>query len=152
MVVNRITREEYSNKLTGEGAKKAGGRWNPKGLSVIYTSDTVSLAALEVLVNTPTTRLPKDLVLVSIEIACNIFSKEIAVDQLSKEWRANNSKTVTKQIGREWLKSNESLILKVPPVVIPSEKNILLNPGHENFSKVKVIDVSRFQLDSRLLD
>jgi RES domain-containing protein len=35
-----------STALDGSGAKTHGGRWNSKGVAMIYTSDSVSLAAL----------------------------------------------------------------------------------------------------------
>ena len=38
----------------GEGARVEGGRWNPKGVAVVYLSDHPALAALETPVNDPT--------------------------------------------------------------------------------------------------
>src|SRR6266545_5592418 len=42
----------------GEGAKKCGGRWNSVGIAVVYTSGTLSLALVEVLVHVPSGILP----------------------------------------------------------------------------------------------
>ena len=48
----RIVRERHAaTALTGEGAARFGGRWNSRGVAVVYTSSTKSLAALENLVH-----------------------------------------------------------------------------------------------------
>ena len=55
MRVWRIARSTYAGSvedmLSGEGAARYGGRWNPKGMPAVYCSENSSLAALEVLVN-----------------------------------------------------------------------------------------------------
>jgi len=48
----RVTRKKYIDDLSGEGSRLYGGRWNHKGAAVIYTSESISLAAMEVLVHT----------------------------------------------------------------------------------------------------
>lgn len=51
-VVWRIVREKYAaTAFDGEGAYRYGGRWNSQGRRVVYTSATLSLAALEMLVH-----------------------------------------------------------------------------------------------------
>ncbi len=44
MLVFRIAREEYANKLTASGVAA---RWNPDGQYVLYTAGSRSLATLE---------------------------------------------------------------------------------------------------------
>ncbi|HEX4230462.1 MAG TPA: RES domain-containing protein [Bryobacteraceae bacterium] len=50
----------------GKGAALKGGRWNPAGTAVIYSSATASLAALEVLASY--SALPRDFTLTEIRI------------------------------------------------------------------------------------
>ena len=50
MTVYRFTKEIYSHDISGEGAKKWGGRWNSPGLAVVYTSCSISLSLLEFLI------------------------------------------------------------------------------------------------------
>lgn len=48
----RIYKSRYaSSALTGEGAKKHGGRWNHEGVAVLYCSSSLALAQLETLVH-----------------------------------------------------------------------------------------------------
>lgn len=44
-------RKHSSTAFSGEGARLHGGRFNSKGVAVVYTSATVSLASLEMLVH-----------------------------------------------------------------------------------------------------
>ena len=39
--------------MSGEGARLAGGRWNPPGMLAVYLAESRSLAALEVVVHAP---------------------------------------------------------------------------------------------------
>lgn len=43
----------------GQGAKIYGGRWNPIGISVVYTSSSLALATLELLVHLGVKASPK---------------------------------------------------------------------------------------------
>ena len=45
--------------------------------------------------------------------------------------------------GRKCLKSNESLGLIVPSILIPEEKNILINPNHKMADKIKIIKIDQ---------
>ena len=55
MKVWRIAKSEHAGSveemLSGEGAARYGGRWNPKGVPAVYCSENSSLAALEILAN-----------------------------------------------------------------------------------------------------
>ncbi len=43
----RVVKEKHAPyAFTGEGSRRFGGRWNHKGVAVVYLSDTLSLAAL----------------------------------------------------------------------------------------------------------
>jgi len=44
------------------------------------------------------------------------------------------------------------LLLKVPSVIVPQESNILLNPFHIEFKKVKIIAAELLELDKRLIE
>jgi RES domain-containing protein len=55
----RIFKKKHkASALTGEGARRFGGRWNSRGVGVIYTSASPSLAILEILVHLQAQELP----------------------------------------------------------------------------------------------
>jgi RES domain-containing protein len=65
----RVTRKLYAaNALSGEGAARAGNRWNSKGVRVAYASSSRALAVLEMLVHVTRDTVPGDTVLVPVEI------------------------------------------------------------------------------------
>src|SRR6185436_5749555 len=67
VIVWRITRAPHQ-ALDGEGARLNGGRWNSEGKPVVYTSATLSLAALEYLVHVEPLLAPNDLVAMAIDL------------------------------------------------------------------------------------
>lgn len=150
MEVYRIAKEKYIHDLKGNGAKIYGGRWTQKGYNILYTSDHESLAALEVLVHTPITTIPKDLQLLVLTIPDSVSFETIDTKSLPANWRKYPAPDILAEIGTNWLLSESSLLLKVPSVVTPSEHNVLINPAHENFPELKKKKVRDFQFDNRL--
>ena len=53
MIVYRITKSPYRKDLSGMGAKLYGGRWNSKGIPLIYCSESRALAYAEVAIHLP---------------------------------------------------------------------------------------------------
>lgn len=149
MIVYRISKRKWANDLSGAGAENAGGRWNPKGIPVLYTSVNSSLAILELLVHVDYDLLPNDLVLSCIYIPDGSI-KELKLADLPKNWRDNPAPDSLKALGEGWAKENIHLALKVPSAVNPLEHNYILNIKHSMFSKVRVDKAATTQLDSRL--
>ena len=151
MIVFRICNTVYSNDISGNGAKMYGGRWNNKGVPVLYTSSTRALAALEILVHISTNNVqPIDFSILSIFLRENSID-EIPFTALKTEIDKNGLNSNFKFIGDNWIKSNSSLLLKVPSIVIPEEYNYLVNPLHKNFNKVKIVENKLFRFDNRLV-
>ncbi|MBK6276519.1 MAG: RES family NAD+ phosphorylase [Saprospirales bacterium] len=151
MIVFRICNTVYSNDISGNGAKMYGGRWNNKGVPVLYTSSTRALAALKILVHISTNNVqPIDFSILSIFLPENSID-EIPLTALKTEIDKNGLNSNFKFIGDNWIKSNSSLLLKVPSIVIPEEYNYLVNPLHKNFNKVKIVENKLFRFDNRLV-
>jgi RES domain-containing protein len=147
----RIAREPYINDLSGEGARLYGGRWNRKGIPVLYCSPSISLAAMEVLVNTPMVSMPDDLQLLMLSVPDNIRPEQITVNTLPDNWSASPAPELLRDMGSGWIESQSSLLLKVPSAVIPLEWNILANPAHPEFEHVKKLQIHPFRFDERLI-
>jgi RES domain-containing protein len=147
----RVTRKTHAEQpLTGEGARRFGGRWNHVGTPVVYTSGTLSLAVLEYLVNLPISDLPDDLVSIELRVPNDLPRTEIATDELPNNWRTFPAIEELKNLGTEWVREGKTPILTVPSVVIPNELNYLVNPAHEGAKQIEVASVEAFALDVRL--
>jgi len=53
MTVYRIAKTKHIRNLSGTGARMHGGRWNRKGIGILYTSESRALATVEYLVHVP---------------------------------------------------------------------------------------------------
>lgn len=150
MIVYRITKKEHS-ALDGMGGLYGPGRWHKKGNLVIYTSEHASLAAWEKIVHvTNFENLPKNLLLVKIEIPDGIEIQSVPSKVLVKGWNSYPFALETVNYGTSFLQKKEHLALKVPSVIIPDEFNIILNPLHPDIRDCKVISTISFVFDQRV--
>ena len=134
----------------GEGARLFGGRWNPPGAAVVYTSATLSLAALEYLVNLDSDLFPENLVALSADIPSDLMIQSVATADLPANWREYPGPDVLCVIGAAWAAARHAAVLSVPSVVIPEERNYLLNPAHPQFGRICWNAPEPFRLDPRL--
>ena len=146
----RIVKEKHTAvAFSGEGANKAGGRWNSRGVSVVYASSTRALAALESLVHL---NPPVFFKYVSIQTKFDAALVEILPAKgLPADWRVQPPSPSTKAIGDAWARERRSAVLQVPSVIIPGEANFLLNPAHPDFKKITIGKPEPFAFDARLL-
>ncbi|HET8859483.1 RES family NAD+ phosphorylase [Marivirga sp.] len=152
MKVYRLSKKKYKDKLSGYGASLNGQRWNSKGTEVIYTSDSRALATSEVAVHIPIGILPKDYFMVEIEIPSSIKIKEIKNKDLPDAWDAIPSQPNSQKIGDEFVAENGFAVLKVPSVVVKGDYNYILNPKHEKFKDIKIVNTNPFPFDFRLFN
>jgi RES domain-containing protein len=148
MIVYRLAIEIYKDDLSGEGAKLYGGRWNSVGVPALYTTENISLAALEILVRTDKHLIPLSYYLIRIEIPGSIEPFQIEAVKLKKQWKDDIA--YTRWMGDEFLKANDLLFVKVPSAIIEEENNYILNPLHSDFKKIKIKSVYSFRFDKRL--
>lgn len=149
MLVWRISARSYW-KFDGAGARIAGGRWNSPGYSLVYTSATVSLAALEFYVHLKRNRSVKGLILTSAEIHNDLRIEQVNAFDLPAGWRESPAPQDLQRIGDEWITKNLSAVLAVPSAVIPQENNYLLNPTHPNFKRIQINKPEPFSFDLRI--
>lgn len=144
MKVFRISKNYYINDLSGSGARLYGGRWNHKGCSVIYTAMSRALATVEYLVHVPYQLMPQNLSICCINIFDAISLQEIQADTLPDNWKSNPPPISMADIGTNWVKSNKSLMLKVPSAVVDGEFNILINHCHKDMKYVSISDIKNY--------
>jgi RES domain-containing protein len=148
----RITKAKYAaTAFDGEGARASGGRWNSPGIRIIYTAESRSLATLEILVHLNNSLLLSKYVLIPVDFPAESVMT-LDVGSLPTNWRSYPSPPELQQLGDEWAKGQNSVVLQVPSIVVDGESNFLLNPDHPEFpSKVVVSSPQPFELDLRLL-
>ena len=147
MILHRITTKPYINDLSGTGAMLYGGRWNKKGKRLVYTSESLSLAALEIIANLSSSRL-NNLYCVELEFPDQLEIQTIK--SLPKQWHLFPYTGSTVEYGTNFINSG-GLCLKVPSALIPTEFNYLLNPLHDQFNEIKIKDYRPFLIDQRLI-
>ena len=146
----RIIKERHAaTAFSGEGAAKNAGRWNSRGVPVVYTSSTKSLAALEILVhlNPP---VSFKFAVIRIRFSESLMEK-VAPRSLPADWREEPPPPSCRRIGDAWVLEERSAVLVLPSVIIPGEPNYLLNPAHPDFKKISIAKPERFAFDPRLL-
>jgi len=145
----RICSRKYQ-RFDGEGARRYGGRWNQLGTSVVYTSGSLSLAALELFVHLDIDIVPPNLVAIHAEVPDTLTIETVKTASLPTDWRRYPAPEVLKDIGTAWVAKGSTAILAVPSAVIPEERNYLFNPAHANFKRIRVRRAVPFRFDPRM--
>ena len=148
MTVFRICNPQFSEDISGTGAKLYGGRWNSKGVAMLYASEHISLSVLEMLVNNRFTDFATDLNLIHLAFADTLSVKEVKNSKLKTDWI--NDFEYTRFMGDQFIKAGTHAILKVPSAVIKEEHNFIINPSHSDFKKIKITQTVSFSTDKRL--
>jgi RES domain-containing protein len=147
----RIVKSRYaSTAFDGEGARLYGGRWNSPGTRMVYTSSTISLAVLEVLVHLQEASLLSSYSLISADFD-DALVERLERSRLPDGWRTYPAPSDLQRIGDDWVRSQRSVALEVPSVIVVRESNYLLNPAHPDFSSVVIGEPEPFTFDVRLL-
>lgn len=151
MRVYRLIKPRYATSaLDGTGARLHGGRWSPKGLGLLYTSDTPSLAALELLVHLHRSEALEPYLLFSLEVE-DATLMTLDAGALPPGWRNSLAPKSTATIGAQWVASGQSPALAVPSVLIPQQSNVLIAPNHPGFADIAASARSEpFDFDPRL--
>lgn len=151
MQVWRICRQRHvDTAMSGIGAEKAGGRWNPKGVRMVYTSTTLSLASLELFVHLEPNLIPNDLYAVSAIVPDSASIERLSDDDLPSNWRDYPAPARLQEIGSRWVRQQRSLVLFVPSAVNPEEVNVLINPLHPEIRLVSDVESKPFHFDPRM--
>ena len=150
MLVYRIEKEIYSTNFPSKGSLFSEGRWNRKGMWVVYTSGTVALAKLEALGNSGS-KLPDNRYLVTIELDNQAPIIEITTEDLPDDWHSVPYRKNLSGYIQQILDAKSYVAALVPSVQSPQEQNILLFPDHPEFNEyVKLVRSEPEGFDERL--
>lgn len=152
MIVFRLSKSKHAKDLSGKGAEKFGGRWNSKGVAILYSSDSRALCTAEIAVHTPLGILPTDYELTTIQIPENTIIPELEISELPKNWKAIPHSHATQEIGDRFIDDDHFLAIKVPSAVVQGEFNYLINPSHADFKSITILKTEAFTFDERLFN
>ena len=150
MEVFRLVREQFAQTLSGKGAAINGARWNSQGVEMIYTAINRSLAMAEVAVHFSIAIMPKNYMMVTIDIPEDIEIKTLNPELLPTNWNQFPHPTTTQKIGNLFIEENTHCCLKVPSVVTQGDYNILINPQHPEFQRIAITNIEQFPFDQRI--
>lgn len=146
-----VRKRRLPSTFSGEGSRIVGGRWNNPGIPVVYTSSSLSLATLEYLTRASALRAPQDVYSIWADVPDDLSMEIIPTDRLVKRWRRYDPLVQSlRELGDAWFARANTAVLRVPSAIIPVEDNVLLNPTHADFRKVRIGKSMRAALDPRL--
>ena len=141
-----------ADDLSGLGAARDPGRWNSTGVPVVYASTTIALACLETLVHFSGDQgLPLARWLVAIDLPWEHWRQAITLNPEELDgWDAMPAPSVSSDWGTQWLAAQRSVLALVPSVIVPEERNVLINPAHPGWHDLRAKVMRRWTYDSRL--
>ena len=134
----------------GIGASRAGGRWNSRGVRVVYLGGSLALAALELLVHIDYERALEEHVAIPVDFDEPLLLR-VEESGLPESWNTPEGLAYTQALGDAWADRGASALLAVPSRVVPVERNYLLNPEHPDAERVAIGEPRPFRYDPRLL-
>jgi RES domain-containing protein len=150
MKVFRICRERYASEaFSGEGARRFGGRWNARGVPMVYCSSSLALAAIELFVHIEPNLQPGDLVSIAATLPAGEPAQQFAPNDLPPEWWSDDFGPLRK-LGNAWIREKTSLAMLVPSAPLHSEWNVLVNPLHPAIAQIKIDPPQPFRFDARM--
>lgn len=148
-VWRRVTARFAETAFSGEGARLYGGRWNRKGVAMVCTAGSQSLAMLEMLVQDEPLRARY--VMIPAIMPANLRIERIAPARLPDDWRDAAARPELRALGSDWIKRRSSAVLAVPSAMIPAETSYLMNPQHPAFARIRIGRPQGFVADLRLI-
>lgn len=152
MFVYRLARKKYPIALSGIGAARSGNRWNSKGVEIVYCAQSRALAMAEVAVHLTMATLPKDYVMLEIDLPEGLLHQQIMLKDLPIGWNAFSDLSITQKLGDAFIMERKAPVLKVPSAVVKGDFNYLLHPYHPDFPSIQIVGQDKFPFDERLFN
>jgi RES domain-containing protein len=144
MMLWRISRHR---DLSGIGGLRAAGRWHYAGQPVVYLSENPASALLEVCVHTAANDVPPDFTLLRIE-GPELKIPAVTESALPDDWQRRLE--VTRELGTDWLRKKQAVLLKLPSAIVPQTTNFLFNPLHPDASRFRITAAFPHPFDERI--
>lgn len=133
----------------GGGAEQFGGRWNSPGRRAIYGALSYAGALLEKLAQAGIGRIPRRQHWIAIDVPESVEIEEVSAADVPG-WDAPDL-GASRAYGDLWLTQRRTVVLVVPSVVgRPNERNVVINPDHPLFHRLRASDQQPVVWDPRL--
>jgi RES domain-containing protein len=150
MRIWRICRARFADEaFSGHGARRFGGRWNSPGVSMVYSSSSLALAAMELFVHLEPNQQPDDLVSIAAQLPEGEPALRLEPGKLPPRWSTDDF-APARAIGDNWIRENKSLAIEVPSAALRMEWNVLVNPLHSAIAAIKIEKPQPFNFDARM--
>ncbi len=143
--------QQIDHVFSGDGGMYVAGRWNHKGTKAIYCSQSISLCTLESLSHNGLSVSGFSYYKFSIEIPDELII-QYNISDLPSEWYVTPSPNVNRDfVAENFYIPNTYLAMAVPSVMVPEECNLVINPLHSVFEKVKqtIVSLGNFTAPNR---
>ncbi|WP_400190892.1 RES family NAD+ phosphorylase [Hymenobacter sp. B81] len=144
----RLAQRQYIADTNGTGGLYASGRWHEVGTRILYTSEHLSLAKLEVLANSPV--LPRNYAVLELEVPDDASVQTVWPTELPANWAALPYPQELALLTRRWIEEQRYWLMRVPSAHSPTEWNYLINPLHPEHATLRVIGITPHDFDPRL--
>jgi RES domain-containing protein len=119
-------------------------------MPAVFASATLSLAALERFVHIDPDLAPESLVAIAVDVGPDVAVESVLIADLPGDWRTYPAPPALAAVGERWVRASRTAVLSVPSVVIPHERNFILNPRHPAFPGLTVRSAEPFSFDPRM--
>jgi len=149
----RLWRVSNHADLSGEGGRRAAGRWHERGRPAVYLAEHAALAVLERLVHlgVDPEDLPSHYHLLTIDVPDGVAVEDLAEPEVVvrvADWR--HAPGETRKLTHAWFRERRTALLRIPSVIVPDAFNYLLNPLHPEAVRISIVVRQRVEFDVRL--
>ncbi|HDZ55296.1 MAG TPA: RES domain-containing protein [Pseudomonas xinjiangensis] len=150
MIAWRISKARRAKDLSGIGAALEGGRWNETELPAVYMGLSAAICCLETFVHQAgRPQIPMTITRFSLPDDPELYLEPRPGD-LPEGWDSLPSDKPSVDFGSQWLRDGKQMGLIVPSVVLPLERNVVINPAHPAVGSIEVLDIQNFRYDERM--
>lgn len=104
----------------------------------------------EIAVHFSLATLPDDYMMVTIFIPNDISLQKLNVTGLPVDWNTFPYPSATQAIGDQFIADTKYGVLQIPSAVTQGDYNLLINPTHPDFKRIKIIATEKFPFDKRI--
>lgn len=140
-----------ADMLSGEGAFLFGGRWNSKGVRLVYLGSSLAQAAMELLVHLGSPKILSTFYTMAV-VFDEAHLSHIDLADLPDTWAEPSMASAIQTVGDIWIENESSLLLQVPSAAVNGEYNYLLNPLHRDMDELIIGPIRPFGYDPRLVN